>query len=224
MFSPRLGRLVVLALALAACSKEKPSADEKEDPGPAVKLAPKAGAFDEARLKALARIDVPGFKRTSDEANRMAAQPVYHGEQRSAKGYHAVVQVNVMGCEDCAAPTLAEFQQELPQRRDMMLPALHQQNPKLVYEAFGIDLPGGKQAHAIFTLSHVKQEQSSGSAHGLDVFFTTGAAKLYIQVWPRPEVPGTSVASQEELAATFSRDDLVAIAKQFLAVFLKALP
>jgi hypothetical protein len=221
---------LAIAVALGACSKsqEPPAKDEPSRPAPAMGTAPasppKRPPLDEAGLQALAKLDVPGFERTSSAANRMAAQPVYRGRKRNAKGYHAVVQVNVMGCEDCPVPTLAEFQKELPQRRGMMLPAIHKENPRLVYEAFGIDLEGGLQAHAIFTLSHVKQERGSAAAHGLDVFLSTGAAKLYVQVWPRPEVPGTSVASQEELAATFSRDELVATTKAFLAVFLKALP
>ena len=205
--------VTTLTLALAACGGEKKDSDKGGKTGSGDKGDKGGGEIDEAKAAALNKLDVPGFKRLEGGmVMKGMANPVYEQETANATGNKAVVMVNAQPCMMCVPLTVAEWKAN--ENLKSMLPRIHIDNPKLIWEVEEIEA-GGKKGISIYHFSFVAEESGKATAHGLMVQYHNGVNQLALRISGR----GTWPETEEDLKAAYTKDEMMAVAKTFLAAF-----
>ena len=215
--------LLIAGLAVSlpvACSGEKTKAGGERSSGarqkgPTDRGGDAVAAIDEVRAKELASIDVPEFTRTSSRATKTMALPSYQADAAFASGKRAHVDVMAQACVACMPMDVDKWRAN--ENLKSSLPKIHKENPNLVWEVEEIEA-GGIEAISIYKLSFASTDEgrSRGAAHGVRVHYNNGVNQLMLTVSARG---GRLANSAEELAAQFSKEEFMAVAKKFLAVF-----
>ncbi len=219
----RLALLLVVGLSVglsAACSGGKQDEGSGNSRRTAVERGRSEGkgggaAIDEARARELSSIDVPGFTRTSSRATKTMALPSYEADTAAASGKRAHVDVMAQACVACLPMDVDKWRAN--DNLKSSLPKIHKENPNLVWEVAEIEA-GGIEAISIYKLSFASTDdgKSRGAAHGVRVHYNNGVNQLMLTVSARG---GSMASSAEELAAQFSKEEFMAVAKKFLAAF-----
>ncbi len=170
-----------------------------------------------AQLAALTTRDVPGFTRTSQRSGPGNVVTTFEAATLNAQGYRLLAHVLLEHCAFCAKPDVAAWRANPNLQRT--LPAVHLENPALVFEVDGLDL-AGRTGIAVYKESFVVTTTASGTtraaAHGLQVWFNDGVHQVVIDVHGRgPALPD----SLETLRASFSRAELEAAARAVFAAY-----
>lgn len=209
--------VATFVFAMSACGGKKSDKD-KGDQTPAAHKdkGDKGGGaeFDEAKVKELSELDVPGFKRIEGgQPMKGMAMPNYEQETANDNGRKAFVMVNAQKCMMCQPMDLAKWKAN--ENLKAMLPSIHKNNPNLVWDVEEIEA-GGVKAISVYERSFVKDDKTTATSNGMTVYYNNGKNMLTIQISVRGGPPAKDEA---ELETLYPKDQMVAVAKTFLAAF-----
>lgn len=227
-----LALVVALSFAVTACGekqegekqdgekkekKEKKDEEKKEtvkeDGPPTAPTAPPKPTFTDDQLKALATLDIPGFKRTRDGSMAMGnVAPLYVTEEKNEQGAAVEVMTAVGNCVMCVENTAAKFAEDrdtTPERMWMSKAML--ENPDLVWEFGELDVDGRKVV-TVHILSYVENKTDMGTSrsgsHQFSVHWNDGGR----QVRAMASGKGVFPKSLEELTTKITEEELKAAA------------
>lgn len=182
--------------------------------------------FDEAVLRELGKLAVPGYElvQPAKEAVMGIVTSYYRSERENAAGVRAGAMVLVGDCMPgaCLPMDKARWQEaksSLFERQ--MMPKIHADNTALEWD-FSEDNASGKKVVLVYVASLVKTPEPNGasgtaSMHGLSLNYNDGDKQIRIGVYGQG---GKSAASVDEMKALFPRSEMLAAAHELAAAFL----
>ncbi|MCK6563670.1 MAG: hypothetical protein HUU14_13035 [Dehalococcoidia bacterium] len=212
-------------LAFAACGGGESSPEGSE--GPASSPSPGKATPTAAQLEELTTTEVAGFVRSDSRVVAGSGSVLYTSSAKTAGGANVLVNVRLSACDPFICGTLnpkdyegAEAQRNLK----ATLPAVHIENPDLVWESGSAELSPGRAGLYTYALSYVETRDAAGgvsraSVNAYRAWYHNGSLHIMLEVFGRG---GGSAGSAADLSRMMSRADASEAAKSVFGAFAAA--
>ena len=193
---------LAITLAVAGCRGDDDDSSVADDAG----TGPLPMATD-AQVQALTHVAVPGYSILETGTTVLGAAVTYAAEAKTAGGAALFVRTNIAPCDDfiCASLDPAEYASDDAQDNlKSVLPAVHKDNPDLLWEFGEVQLSPDATGLYYRALSYTESPSGGGStarssANAYRAWYHNGSVYVTFEVFARSAASPLSKADVEKL-------------------------